>query len=285
MSRNYNEYERNNRSYIAKKKPFPILVIFIPAAALFITAAVLSLMTYSSYLYADREYNNLISSYLHPIASNGEPVPLTSSPDTAKPEGCSQYPELRIDFEGLLKINPNFVCWIYIPGCDISYPIVKGTDNEGYLHTTFEGNNSKSGCLFMDYRDNEDFSLFNTFIYGHNMKNGSMFGKLKKYYNDKSCNLLKQQPYIYIYQKDGIVHRYQIFSLYTADGNASTYTIQSEDASEEMYLKYVADQSEIKTGVDTTYVAGSSKVITLSTCYGQAGSGTRLLVHGILCDK
>ena len=59
--------------------------------------------------------------------------------------------------------------------------IVKGTDNEGYLHTTFEGNNSKSGCLFMDYRDNEDFSLFNTFIYGHNMKNGSMFGKLKKY--------------------------------------------------------------------------------------------------------
>ena len=55
-------------------------------------------------------------------------------------------------FEGLLKINPNFVCWIYIPGCDISYPIVKGTDNEGYLHTTFEGNNSKSGCLFMDYR-------------------------------------------------------------------------------------------------------------------------------------
>ena len=108
MSRNYNEYERNNRSYVAKKKPFPILVIFIPAAALFITAAVLSLMTYSSYLYADREYNNLISSYLHPIASNGEPVPLTSSPDTAKPEGCSQYPELRIDFEGLLN-NAMFV--------------------------------------------------------------------------------------------------------------------------------------------------------------------------------
>ena len=107
--------------------------------------------------------------------------------DTRTPvEGVKQeqeqepvVPPLQVDFASLEAINPDIVGWIYIEALDISYPVVHGEDNDFYLHRTFEKKDNFAGSIFVEYRNSGDFSDPNTIVYGHNMKNQSMFGKLK----------------------------------------------------------------------------------------------------------
>ena len=78
-------------------------------------------------------------------------------------------------------MNPNVIGWIEIPGLSISYPVVQGTDNAYYLHHLFTGEYNSSGSIFADWHNQPDFADPNTIVYGHNMKNGSMFGTLSHY--------------------------------------------------------------------------------------------------------
>ncbi len=89
-----------------------------------------------------------------------------------------------IDFTQLLSVNSDIVGWLRIRALDISYPVVQGKDNDYYLHRTFEKTDNFAGCLFVNSYNMGDFTDQNTIIYGHNMKNGSMFGKLKNFVND-----------------------------------------------------------------------------------------------------
>ena len=84
-----------------------------------------------------------------------------------------------VNFDVLRDINPDCVGWIEIPGTNISYPIVQGRDNDHYLRLNFEGKYSVGGVIFLDHRCDSDFDRTNTIIYGHNMRDGSMFGSLK----------------------------------------------------------------------------------------------------------
>ena len=84
------------------------------------------------------------------------------------------------DFEKLYRINNDLVCILSIPSLDLTYPVVQSADNVRYLARTFEGQKNPSGCLFLDYENKKDLSDPDIYIYGHNMKTGSMFGSLKK---------------------------------------------------------------------------------------------------------
>lgn len=86
-----------------------------------------------------------------------------------------------IDFETLRDINPDIVGWIKIPGTRIDYPVVQGKDNEEYLHKTFSKKQNRSGSVFLDVNCKKDFSSDNSVIYGHHMKDGSMFAELVKF--------------------------------------------------------------------------------------------------------
>ncbi|MFR3321064.1 MAG: sortase domain-bontaining protein [Lachnospiraceae bacterium] len=77
-------------------------------------------------------------------------------------------------------MNSDIVGWLRIRALDISYPVVQGKDNDYYLHRTFEKTDNFAGCLFVNSYNMGDFTDQNTIIYGHNMKNGSMFGKLSR---------------------------------------------------------------------------------------------------------
>jgi sortase B len=92
---------------------------------------------------------------------------------------ASEKPETLTD-NRLKMINPDFIGILDVPDLGIRYPVVQGNDNEKYLNTTFEGKRNPAGCIFLDCENNPDMSDNNTFIYGHNMKDGSMFGSLKK---------------------------------------------------------------------------------------------------------
>ena len=97
------------------------------------------------------------------------------------PEEVAEQGFLQVDFNKLEEINPDVIAWIEIPGLEISYPVVQGRDNDYYLHHLITGENHKSGSIFMDFHNQEDLSDRNSIIYGHNMKDGSMFGTLDQY--------------------------------------------------------------------------------------------------------
>ena len=89
-------------------------------------------------------------------------------------------PPLQVDFARLQEKNPDIIGWIYVGCADISYPVLQAKDNDYYLHRDYRGQYLYAGSIFADYRNSRHFSDINTILYGHNMKNGSMFGRLKR---------------------------------------------------------------------------------------------------------
>lgn len=129
---------------------------------------------------------------------------------------------LDIDFKELKSINPDVAGWIYMEALpDISYPIAQGDDNEFYLHHTYKKESIFAGSIFVDCKNSKDFSDQNTIVYGHNMKNGSMFGTLKNY---KLQETVDKSPYFWIITKKD-AYKYKIFSIYTANVDGDTYTL------------------------------------------------------------
>lgn len=180
-------------------------------------------------------------------------------------------PMTRIDLDALQEINPEAVGWIEIPDTIISYPMVHSTDNRYYLSHTFRKESNKSGSIFLETSNSADFSDLHTIIYGHNMKNGSMFAGLKDY---SSKSYLDAHPYIYIDLADGS-HCYQIFSCHEASVSDNCYTIgyQPDDVYA-AFLESMQAASLYDTGVE---VGIEDYVVTLSTC---TKNGTkRFVVH------
>lgn len=194
-----------------------------------------------------------------------------SSDDTAT--------DYQIDFDKLKEINEDTVAWIRFDNPKIiNYPVLQGEDNDTYLHTTIEGQDNSAGAIFMDMNNNSDFSDENTLIHGHNMKNGSMFGKLKEYRSEKYW---KKNPYFYIYTPDQRVQTYQIFAVLLVEYDDDIYQIQFFDESNyDSFLQDIEKRSLYDTGIS---VNTQDKIVTLSTCTGTSQK-ERLVVLGVAID-
>lgn len=191
-------------------------------------------------------------------------------------EGFQKEATFNVDFETLQGINKDVVGWIrFDEPVNISYPIVKGIDNEKYLHTTFEGKRNSAGTLFVDYHNSEDFEDKNTFIYGHNMKNGTMFGMLKKYKNESFC---RENPYFYIYTPDKKICTYQIFSVSVVDDASEIY--KRVFSGEEEFLQYIEMARKSALYQVDVAVGADSQIVSLSTCTN-VNENERLLVQGV----
>lgn len=193
--------------------------------------------------------------------------------ENKEPEAPKPLPP-QVDFNGLKAINPEVIGWIQIEGTSISYPIMKGKDNDYYLKHTFEGNYNAAGSIFIDYTNNSNFEDCNTIIYGHNMKNGSMFGHLKKFAEDQET--YNKSKYFWILTPDKN-YRYEIISAYTTGVNSDTYTLFKGPGDEfQSYLETIKGYSEIQT--DPGELTIKDKIVTLSTCTGN--ESTRFVVQG-----
>jgi sortase B len=168
----------------------------------------------------------------------------------------------QIDFAELQNMNPDVIGWLQIEGIDdINYPVVQGEDNSYYLHRTFKKASNFAGSIFIDYTNSPDFSDCNTIIYGHNMKNGSMFGKLKQLYESEKY---KDSKYLWICTPNG-KYRYEIFSMQYAAVNSDTYTLFSDhDEAFGEYLEKMAKRSKVDMGTEN--LTKDDYVVTLSTC-------------------
>ena len=191
-----------------KKRGNPLwTLVFLAALAVFCFSGYKLIGIYLDYKTGTDEYRDL-QQYTTEITKTPEtPAPKKTEepqaesepaePSEPEPEPLSYptEPPLAVDFESLKAINPDVKGWLYIEALDISYPVVQGPDNDAYLHTTYEGTSNFAGSIILDYQNQGDFSDGNTIVYGHNMKNLSMFGKLKQMKEqEKYRDWLKSQP-------------------------------------------------------------------------------------------
>ncbi len=241
----------------------------IPAVLVVIFVVSLGNLVRQLWIYrqAESEYQAL-DEYMEVVSEETvrEAETQTGEEKTQQETDTVYYPRLQVDYDALASVNTEFAGVIYIPVLDIKYPMAQTDDNSKYLHTTFEGTVNSSGCIFLDTSASSDFSDWNTFVFGHNMKNGTMFGSLKQFLKNET--LCDQDPYIYIYQKDQVLV-YRIFAYYTIPVQDDVY---DDFVGDDGYDAYVADAREhslYQPKEDDTIIDWNSRpnLLTLSTCY------------------
>ena len=165
-----------------------------------------------------------------------------------------------IDFDMLRQINPDIVGWIYYEDTYIDYPIVQGTDNDKYLNTMFDGSYGNFGTLFVDAETEHAFKQFNTIVYGHHMKNGSMFAGLKEL---KDPNYCAKHPRLELITPEGKFHL-QIKAFLNQPSDSQIYVTNIHNLDERRdYLDMVERLANYTTNVS---VSEKDRLVVLSTC-------------------
>lgn len=168
-----------------------------------------------------------------------------------------------VNIDGLRSVNPDVIGWILIPGTGISHPLLQTGDNTYYLKHAWDGTRNSCGAVFMDYRSSLDD--WNAVIYGHNMRNGSMFAEIRQYQDQ---GFMQEHPLMYILY-DGTVRQYKLSAAFEAELSGVPYEFGYMD--DERRNTFTEKLKE-KTGEDA-----SGPFITLSTCT-ETGHKTRWAV-------
>ncbi len=220
------------------------------------------------------------------------PSPAPSAASTAPPVAtATPMPELpedeaifrTVDFAALQEDTcADIYAWISIPDTRIDYPVLQHpSDDSYYLNYNLDGSKGYPGCIYTEMENNKDFSDFNTVIYGHNMKDGSMFHDLHNYEDEI---FLPDHPYVYIYTPDRVL-RYRIFAAYSYDDRHLLYSF--DYATLEGRSGYLSEIFNIRSMSavldDQVEVTSEDRLITLSTCVGNQ-SEKRYLVQAVLVN-
>ena len=204
---------------------------------------------------------------------------LTSSADTSiyvskNWSDSGEQAPIDVNFELLQEMNANAVGWLYSEGTLINYPVVQSTDNEYYLKHLFNDQTNSAGAIFMDAMNNPDLSNVNTIIYGHNMKNGTMFTSLMNY---STQWYFEQHPVLY-YLTEEHDYRIDVFTSYETKDGSEAFTINFD--SEMTYSNYLESRRNLSQ-INASHIPVSTEdnIITLATC-GYNFSNSRYVVQG-----
>jgi sortase B len=208
-------------------------------------------------------------------------VVYTSAKRTASQYSGKNYIS-PIVFGRLQVVNPHVYAWITIEGTAIDYPILQHpTDNDKYLNYNIDGSYGRPGCIYTENMNALDFSDRNTVIYGHNMRNGTMFADLHKFLQRKFFSSHRE---VVVYLPDRELH-YEIFAAYIYDDRHLMYSFDFTDYFEySAYLGEIWGNKEASAIIDKDMtVTAQDRIITLSTCV-RGQNGKRLLVQAVLTN-
>ena len=253
----------------SKRKINPLLVILILILlGIFIFSGYKLISTMLEYRKSAQEYDNL-RGYTDEDAADKKHV-LTAEEVASGQLKCP----ISVDFDALKEINEDIIGWIYIKDVDISYPITQSKDNDYYLHRTFRRTYNFAGSIFADFENASDFSDPNTILYGHNMKNDSMFGRLDELV-EKEKDL--EEPYFWILVP-GAEYCYAMFDMQRVDPYDEIYTLfHGTDETFVQYAEKCAEESSVE--LPAQKFTTDSKIVTLSTCTND--SKARFVVQGV----
>lgn len=267
------------------KRKLPLIVLCILFAGMAVYYGLGSYRQWREYRAGEQAYEAL-TQYIHPQTPPApkpqaqehatlplpeetlpqEPIPTEEADDTLWPQ---------VDFEALLDINPDVVAWIYLEDTKINYPVVQGADNSYYLYRLFDGSSNGAGSIFMDFRSQRDLSGRNTILYGHHMKNGTMFNQITKY---KEQAFYDQHPVALLMTPEGN-YKIEFVAGYVTNMNSDAWKM--EFASDEEFSLWLENAIAQSTFTSTVKPGPQDRVVTLSTCTYEYNDARYVLV-GIL---
>jgi len=180
-----------------------------------------------------------------------------------------------VDFDALGEINPDIVGWILLEGTQINYPVVQGRDNAHYLNHLFDGRRNATGAIFVDSYNQPGFTDRNTIIYGHHMRDGSMFAVLERYRGQYFFNA---HPWIFLLtpERNYVI---QLVAGYTSNVQSSAWRLDfADDVEVEAWINERRERSDF---VSDAEVRPTDRFVTLSTC-SWAFNNARYVVVGRL---
>ena len=199
---------------------------------------------FHEYHEGEKQYEETVANYVKTEVPDNDPM--TSCPIT-------------VDFDSLIAKNPDVVGCIYSDGTQINYPVLRGESNDTYIHTMINGEYNSAGSIFMDCHNNPDLSDINTIIYGHHMKNGSMFASLHQYVHQ---DYYDEHKYMWYLTPDHI-YRLDVLAGYVGDAEAEIYTIFVDQEELDSYLAFAEGKSTFTPDYKAETING---IIALSTC-------------------
>ena len=180
-------------------------------------------------------------------------------PQEETPESV-EFAPIQVDFAELWRQYPDVSAWLYCPGTNINYPVVQTDNNQYYVYRRPDGKESAGGSLFVDCTNAWDFSDANSVIYGHDMKDGTMFGYL---HNFDSQSYYEEHPVFYLLTP-GRNYRMDIFCTAVVPYDSWMYDMKMDDAHLQVWLNKAEDASLIDPIEPVDREAG--QYLTLSTC-------------------
>ena len=191
------------------------------------------------------------------------------------PEETIETEDFNIDFSSLQNINSDVIGWILVEGTQINYPIVQGENNYYYLNHSFDKSKNSAGWIFADYKNKFDNTDKNIVIYGHNMRDGSMFGSMlnildaKWYENEENTNIT-----LYTENEKCI---YKVFSIYKIENE--DYYIKTEFKNDNEFEEFVKNLKKRSIKDFNVDISKDDNILTLSTCANN--NKYRIVLHSV----
>lgn len=201
-----------------------------------------------------------------------------SSPETTAPEETSEQEQIPwpvVDFEALAQINPDIVGWICIPDTQINYPIVH-RDNVYYMDRMFDGTYNAGGCIFLEEDCLPDFSGPHNILYGHHMRDGSMFAGISKF---RDQTYYDAHPLGLLLTPNGN-HLVEFFSGYVSATYETAWQLEFVEGEYPAWLEDIARRSLFYTAVVPD---SGDRILTLSTCSYEF-ENARFVLHGVIVE-
>lgn len=188
----------------------------------------------------------------------------------------SLYPDIKVDLEKVKEEYPRAVGWLYCPNSPINYPVMQGTDNAYFVDRMPNGRRNAAGSIFMDYRDDAELTDFAHVLYGHNMKNNSMFGTILDYRKE---GYFEEHPYMFYFTEDK-TYRLEIFAGVNTIATSNLYLEPASDK-RESFISNAFKKSTFKSDVT---VSPEDRIFQMSTCSGATGQNKRYMIYAKLIE-
>jgi len=242
-----------------------VLVLSVGLTAVFAVSLALEIRTQQS---GQTFYGSLPVAY--------KPRPAQNAPgggiSVDVPVGFTEAHVPFIDFASTRESFPDIIGWIQSYNTVINYPVVHGSDNDFYLSHLPDQSKNKMGSIFLDYRNQADFSEKNILIYGHNMGSGDLFGSLKNYSNQ---SYFEQHDSMYLFTPSAD-YELLLFAGYVLDSAQEVPPMSFRDAADfEQYKSDIRSRSVFKSDTDIQY---GDQLIFLCTCTPGGSKDERLIL-------
>lgn len=275
-----NEYKSNNFFKQINFKMFATLI----GMSVILSVLIVGLNYYQMQLDRDKindtmsELDNIIENAITTTSTTttniGITEPTTTTTAPLDPVYLANYEQV---FDSLLKMNKDTVGWIYVKNTNINYPVVQGNRNNYYLWRDFNKKRNNYGWIFMDYRNNHNNLDQNTIIYGHNVKEGIMFGTMRTMMNPSWYN--KTDNRLITFNTLNKKMQWLMFSTYRIPATED-YLKTNFDSEEEFmeFINLIKSRSKKDFKVD---IKPTDKILTMQTC---SSNNTRNVVHAVLVN-